>query len=253
MFNNYVEVYENFYRIRRLGANRLPGDGGPFGFDIHAAIMVDYAIRKFSCDAIIETGCFAGDTTEYLVRKYPDLTVISCDIVEDYQSFTKERVSFAKNATVLHGSSNDIVREYANKFKFPFLYLDAHWYEYWPIDDEISSVDSGILCIDDFDIKNGRYGFDVYKGRTCGPEILRPFSDKIKKFYTNNPEATMPFPCLQPARRSGRAFVPVGKFKDFFAESQMFLQHSIDEIAERANGVSFETNTQPVRQRSERT
>jgi hypothetical protein len=52
-----------FYRTGRAGAQRLSDGGGPFGFDIAVALMVDELIREYDCDAVAETGCFAGDTT----------------------------------------------------------------------------------------------------------------------------------------------------------------------------------------------
>jgi hypothetical protein len=69
-----------FYRTGRAGARRLSGGGGPFGFDIAVALMVDELIRGYGCDAIAETGCFAGDTTFYLASRYPGRPVYSCDI-----------------------------------------------------------------------------------------------------------------------------------------------------------------------------
>lgn len=55
-----------FYRTERLGAVRLPDGGGPFGFDITVALIVDDLIAAYAWGAIVETGCFLGDITSYL-------------------------------------------------------------------------------------------------------------------------------------------------------------------------------------------
>jgi hypothetical protein len=62
-----------FYRTGRAGACRLSDGGGPFGFDIAVALLADELISGYGCDAVAETGCFLGDTTDYLARRYPAL------------------------------------------------------------------------------------------------------------------------------------------------------------------------------------
>jgi hypothetical protein len=41
----------------------LSDRGVPFGFDIHAALAIQSLIKRYRCDAIIETGCNRGDTS----------------------------------------------------------------------------------------------------------------------------------------------------------------------------------------------
>ena len=52
-----------FYRTGRAGAQRLSDGGGPFGFDIAVALMVDDLVRRYNCGALVESGCLAGYTT----------------------------------------------------------------------------------------------------------------------------------------------------------------------------------------------
>ena len=69
------QIVSVFYRTGRAGARRLADGGGLFGADIVVALLVDELIRRYRCDAVAETGCFAGDTTLYLR--------LSCDFPRD--------------------------------------------------------------------------------------------------------------------------------------------------------------------------
>ena len=89
-----------FYRTGRAGAGRLSDGGGPFGFDIAVALLADELISGYGCDAIAETGCFLGDTTGYLARRYPGLPVYTCDIEPGFCAFTARRLADCANVTV---------------------------------------------------------------------------------------------------------------------------------------------------------
>lgn len=217
------EVYRQFYRVGRLGARELSDGGGPFGFDITTALEVDWLIERYDCDAVIETGCNAGDTTAYLCRRYPTLAVISCDIKPEYASGTKRRLAGRTNAIVEEADSPDLIARYAGDFRCPFFYLDAHWYEDWPLERELSLIERGIVMVDDFDIGYPGFGFDEYNGVRCGPEMLVRFRDKIPRYYTNNPGAFYEFPCLQNGRRGGKAYFPVAQARDYLAYCRYFL------------------------------
>ena len=70
------QILQNFYTTDRLNLGMID-DGGPFGFDIHFALEVDYLINAYECDAFIETGTNAGDTTDYLSKMYPNISIFS--------------------------------------------------------------------------------------------------------------------------------------------------------------------------------
>ncbi len=72
------ETVSVFYRTERAGACRLSDGGDPFGFDITVALIAGDLITRYGCDAVAETGCFLGDTTAYLARRYPHLPVYAC-------------------------------------------------------------------------------------------------------------------------------------------------------------------------------
>lgn len=215
-------VYDTFYRIPRLAAAELSDGGGPFGFDIHTAIAFDYLVERYQCDAIIETGCNHGDTTHYLAQCYPNTTVLTCDVLPKYTDFVRDRLAGFANVAVERCDSAELVAKVQGHFQRPIYYLDAHWYDDWPLERELRGIERGVIQIDDFDIGHPRFGYDEYKGVRCGPEILRPFADKFPVFYVTNPAANFDVPCLQVGRRAGRAFCQVGMEVDYMRYSRYF-------------------------------
>ncbi|MFJ2087539.1 hypothetical protein ACIOBK_33780 [Micromonospora chokoriensis] len=202
------ELMLTFYRVPRAGAVRLSDGGGPFGFDIHAAIAIDFLVRAYSCDAIIETGCFVGDTTEYLARRYPDLPVMACDINPSHAEFTRFRLATLPAVTVLTGDSAALLPDLLAHVHRPLVYLDAHWGTRWPLRGELAAMDHGIAVVDDFNIGHPRFAFDHYDGVECGPQLVSETLPDLDALYVTNPRPLLAAPCLQVGRRAGRAFIP---------------------------------------------
>lgn len=221
---NIESVYQNFYRVNRRGAMLLSDGGGPFGFDITTALEVDYLIARYDCDAIIETGCNVGDTTTYLCRRYPDLPIVTCDIKNEYAEAVRRRLAGRSNVIVEQGDSPDTIARYKDEFSCPFFYLDAHWYDEWPLERELTLIETGVVMIDDFDIGHPRFGFDEYNGLRCGPEMLERFREKIPYYYTNNPNAMHELPCLQTGRRGGKAYFTLNQQRDYLRFCRYFLR-----------------------------
>ena len=205
-------VYKHFYRTMRLAATELSDGGGPFGFDVTTALEFDFLIDRYQCDAIIETGSNMGDTTDYLARAYPHLQIITCDVVDKYVDIVKRRVGFMPHTHVEKIDSPELIAKFRNEFRCPLYYLDAHWYEDWPLERELGLIDNGVVCVDDFNIGHPRFGFDKYGEIECGPAMLSRFIDKVPHFYTNNPEAQHELPCLQTGRRGGKAYFAINQF-----------------------------------------
>lgn len=219
-------VYRHFYKINRLAATELSDGGGPFGFDITTALEFDYLIERYGCDAIIETGCNMGDTTDYLARAYPALSIVTCDVVDKYVELVRRRVGFMPHTYVEKADSPDLIAKYKDRFRCPLFYLDAHWYDAWPLERELSLIDNGVVCVDDFDIGNPRFGFDSYNGVNCDGRMLGRFADKIPVHYTNNPDAMYELPCLQTGRRGGKAYFQINRGIDYLQHHRYFRQHT---------------------------
>ena len=205
-----ARVYDQFYRIPRVGQLTLSDGGGPFGFDISLALEVDWIIGSYSCDGIVESGCHLGDTTEYLARCYPTTPLTACDTEETYIAVCRHRLQEMANPEVVLANSRDWIGEACRGFRLPFVYLDAHGGVDWPLSQELSQIRRGIVCVHDFDIGHKRFGFDTYSGTVCNSDLLRQCGIDLSSCFVNDPTAIYPLPCLQVGRRSGRVFIPIG-------------------------------------------
>lgn len=205
-------TFEVFYQVERAGAVRLSDGGGPFGFDITRALLVDDLLRAYQCDAVLETGCFLGDTTRYLAARYPDLPVYSCDIVPEHVAFTRRRLAAAgcQNALVSCSDSPALVETISQLYERPLIYLDAHWEDRWPLDAELAAIARGVVLVDDFDIGHARFSFDIYGGRPCDRSVFAVMPSPPARYWTPDPDASWPLPCLQVGRRGGTGITVIG-------------------------------------------
>ncbi len=206
-----TRLLRDFYQVPRMGQLFLSDGGGPFGFDIQLACEVDWLVRAYGCDAVIETGCNMGDTTEYLCNRYPDRPVFTCDVEGAFVDFVKERLALHSNVKVAQSDSVAFLEHTLPKFKRPFLFLDAHGVgKEWPLTAELSMLKRGVICVHDFDIGHERFDYDTYEGVKCDPTLLAQSLGSGAPYFINHADADYPLPCLQVGRRSGRAFIVRG-------------------------------------------
>lgn len=213
-----------FYTTARLSQEKLSDGGGPFGFDITTALQIDFLIDAYGCDGIVETGCFLGDTTEYLANRYPRLPVRTCDIVKDHVAFTQQRLAGHQNVAVLHGDSAVLLPSLLCGLKRPLVYLDAHWLDQWPLRDELTAIHDGVVAIDDFYIGHDRFGYDHYDGEVCGPGLVARALPAADELFVGNPYANYRVPCLQTGRRSGTGYLARGLDPGLMARSDLFVR-----------------------------
>jgi hypothetical protein len=229
--NNQVNVFSNFYTTPRFGFNMSDG-GGPFGFDIHYALEINFLVEKYKVDCIVETGTNSGDTTEYLCKTYPNLFIVSCETNNEYFEFAKKRLSVFKNLYLFNESSEIVVSKVYKTFNNPLFYLDAHWNNYWPLEDEIKNIKKGVVCVSDFlnpyikFLNNNIYDFDCYEGKYCDSNLIKQSLKTNTKLYTNNilDLDVYEFPCLQNYRRAGRCYFEVDNNLDLFKNKSYFLE-----------------------------
>jgi len=199
-----------FYRTWRAGACRLSDGGGPFGFDIAVALLADEVITGYGCEAIAETGCFLGDTTAYLARRYPKLPVYACDIEAGFCAFTARRLAACPSVTVTCEDSPAMLARVSARHPRTFAFLDAHWGPRWPLARELDTLAGAVAVIHDFDIGHPRFSFDAYGGVACGPGLLEQMSSPPGRYFILDPAAVLPLPCLQTGRRAGVAVITAG-------------------------------------------
>lgn len=217
------ELFAVFYTTVRAAPDLLSDGGGPFGFDIHKALQIDFIVQNLKIDGLIETGTCRGDTTEYLGRAYPHLSVRSCEIQVDLARFAQARTKDFPNVEVMLGDSGINIPRLSSGIARPLYYLDAHWYDEWPLRRELSAIHRGIVAIDDFNIGLSGFGWDSYDGVTCGPEVLQAILGPQYRVFVGNPYGHYPYPCLQTRRRSGVGYLVPSDDAEKFHESDYFV------------------------------
>lgn len=217
------DLLRTFYTVPRVGQERLSDGGGPFGFDVTTALQVDYVICVYQCDGIVETGCFRGDTSEYLARMYPHLPVRTCDVDSASAAFTRTRLADHPNAEVFTGDSAELLPRMLAGLAMPFVYLDAHWGDQWPLHNELTALRHGVIAVDDFNIGHPRFGYDTYGGKDCGPELIADALPTADEMFVGNPYSRYSLPCLQTGRRSGTGYLTAGIPPQALTDSTMFV------------------------------
>jgi hypothetical protein len=197
------DYIHNFYTTPRYAIG-MRGEGGPFDYDIHKSIDFNLLVIENGIDTIVETGTNTGDTAEFLAKLYPKKRIITTEINSDYYNFAKERLKYFTNIEVYNVSSEYLIKniEYS---KNTIFYLDAHWNDYWPLQDEIFSIKNGIIMIDDFFINCHGFGHDQYKGIRLDKNLVKN-SGIIEDIYCNNPLANYGIANPQRGLKSGRCF-----------------------------------------------
>lgn len=228
--NRTTLVLDRFYRVARAGQQGMTDGGGPFGFDITVALLADELITGYRCDAVIETGCYLGDTTAYLGTMYPHLPVRTCDVWQPHADFTAHRLRSLSNVAVTCRNSPQVVARACREFQRPFIFLDAHGGTGpWPLAQELAEVSaaSAIVMIHDFNVGHPRFSYDTYAGVECGPNQLSAVPRLPPRYYTPDPMARWPLPCLQTGRRSGIAVLSVGLDDQVLRRNLHLVEHQV--------------------------
>src|SRR3989338_11527382 len=96
-------------------------------------------VKKYKVKIIIETGTYLGHSTKI----FSGFTK-SVHTIENNRQFIKLAMwncRNSKNITFYPGNSPVILKKILKTVKGPILfYLDAHWFNYWPILDELKVI-----------------------------------------------------------------------------------------------------------------
>ncbi len=125
-------------------------------------------------DALVETGTWMGNTTGYL-REKSGLPVYSTEISPTYHHTAKARLKQLNQIELFNLDAVRFLRALPAaglaREQTLFFYLDAHWYDYLPLRDEIELIanqwDEFVVLIDDFEVPgDAGYKFDDYGPKT---------------------------------------------------------------------------------------
>lgn len=163
-----------------------------FGSDPYISEEILKLRDKFNVETMIETGTSDGLTTRYFanVAKY----VHTIEILEKMYKYTKSMMEpdpRYKNVIFHHGNSGFMLEEILSKIdksKPILFYLDAHWYDYWPILDELKIIgkychNNAIIVIDDFKVPNTNLGYDLYNNQPLDYNFISSSLSEIYDSY----------------------------------------------------------------------
>jgi hypothetical protein len=136
----------------------------------------------FHVSSFVETGTYMGFTTRMVAADNPDLPIFTTEIDKKYLAQAEKYFKAHPNITAFHMSSPKALSALveANSLgELPLFFLDAHWYDYWPLKDEmaiVAELDKFIVVIDDF-VVPGRPDF----GSDAGGGGSIKLGDRLKK------------------------------------------------------------------------
>lgn len=122
---------------------------------------------RFHC--IVETGTFLGNSAGWM-NEVTGLPVYSSEINRRFHLLARRRLAERTDVHLELGDSRELLRKLAGSpvtGQTVFFYLDAHWYESLPLDEELRLIGAHwrefVVMVDDFEVPgDAGYGFDDY-------------------------------------------------------------------------------------------
>lgn len=141
----------------------------PFNKQTFRKRMADDLLTRIRPVAIIETGTHIGNTSQYFATKGAPLYGIEFN--EILHAIAAIRLNHLPHVEMIQGNSVDVLKmcRFGDDQGVVFFYLDAHWYNNLPLNEEMLLVTHNyrrfVVMIDDFHVHDDPdYGFDVYPG-----------------------------------------------------------------------------------------
>lgn len=146
------------------------GFGGPFNGQTGRQRLFAELVRLFDFSMIIETGTYRGTTTEFMSEQ-SGLPVYSAELHPRPFAFAFVRLIGRRDVHLYRMDSRALIEALGKRDglrgALPFVYLDAHWNDDFPLGDEINLIfrywPASVVMIDDFQVPGDEgYGFDSY-------------------------------------------------------------------------------------------
>lgn len=212
----------------------------PFHGDRIYQSIVLMCIDHFKVSAFVETGTYYGITTGFVASHKRNLPVYSTEIKKKFYNSAKKSLRHYRNVTIINQSSEQCLPRLIGGSKLgspPLFYLDAHWYDYWPLEDEVriitSSLEKAIIVIDDFQVPgrddfewtHGGDGSTQFKGRTtiddrpCNLDLINPIMDSRHSYCLLYPA----YSCREAFGKAGNLTGYVVILQNLDSEQSSFL------------------------------
>jgi predicted O-methyltransferase YrrM len=169
-------------------------------------------ITHFHASSFVETGTYLGETSEFVARTALPLPILTCEVRESFFRSAAKRLRKYPHVEVVEQSSVEFIWNAIEKKllgPMPLFYLDAHWYDYWPLLDEVETITSHlsrcVMIIDDFQVPGreefiycvGGGGSPEFSGRTTVDDRICNF-DLIRKSLGDLDEYSLLYPNYGP-------------------------------------------------------
>ncbi len=175
-----LDINEDFYYSFKNIRN-IPFNGDRIRTDIVNKILISQLPKK-----IIETGTWVGNTTNFLSNFNSE--VYSIESNSSFYALSLLRFSKKENVFIINGSSDDVINNFDNFKENIFVYLDAHWEEFVPLDYELNHLknfNDVIVLIDDFKVEQTPgWKYDKYNDIELSLEYF-PVLNSFDLFFPN--------------------------------------------------------------------
>jgi len=173
---------------RMIKRGDLFRDRSELGFhgDSEFRNLIRQIISNLPVSSFVETGTYMGDSTSYVAKLNRNLPIFSCEINDDFFGVGKRQLEGFENVELHKSSSPEFIENLLESNRLgdlPVFFLDAHWYSYWPLEDEINIISSSgmscVIVIDDFKVPGrpefvySKYRIDGEK-KVSGFELIKP-------------------------------------------------------------------------------
>lgn len=195
----------------------------------HRRAVVRDLFQRFHFEAVVETGTYLGFTAGYLAREY-GVPVHSCEIVPRYHHAASRRLREIPDIHLSLSDSRSFLRDLSSAAAMAarrtFFYLDAHWYQDLPLDDEIRIIHAAwrdyVILVDDFRVPgDDGYAWDDYG---IGKALQLDYLDSVRRelpisvFFPTAPSAT------ETGQRVGYVVLVSPSLKDAVAASGLLRE-----------------------------
>lgn len=165
--------------------------GGPCNDDYVSQQEMLRLFKHFGVKTFIETGTYRGHTTNFVAPHMQKVITIEANrfvFLQTRQLLMKRH----NNIVALLGNSGQALGEvldHKDRFNItePVLfYLDAHWNNYWPLQDEMRAIakvfaNNCIIVVDDFQVPNRpELKYDSYNGVPNNYDFI---AEQVREVY----------------------------------------------------------------------
>lgn len=151
-----------------------------FNCDIFAQNRVLELIKDKNIQTFVETGTYIGETAAEMAKIVSE--VITFELSEERYLQSKTNLAPFSNIKLYCCDSVKWLNDNLKQLDLgpTFFFLDAHWFDYWPVRDELKAIaeskkhTNSVIMIHDFQVPdNNTLGFDSYNNQPLNYDYVK--------------------------------------------------------------------------------